>query len=63
MLFMGKVFLRTSSVLRINFFIYCKLFTSSCTAFLYLPVITGDTVTRLSIPIRGRGKAPEEGQR
>ena len=26
-------------------------------------VITGDTVTRLSIPIRGRGKSPEEGQR
>ena len=25
-------------------------------------VITGDTVTRLSIPIRGRGKSPEEGQ-
>ena len=25
--------------------------------------ITGDTVTRLSIPIRGRGKSPEEGQR
>ena len=24
-------------------------------------VITGDTVTRLSIPIRGRGKSPEEG--
>ena len=23
-------------------------------------VITGDTVTRLSIPIRGRGKSPEE---
>ena len=26
-------------------------------------VIIGDTVTRLSIPIRGRGKSPEEGQR
>ena len=26
-------------------------------------VITGDTVTRLSINIRGRGKSPEEGQR
>ena len=26
-------------------------------------VITGDTVTRLSIPIQGRGKSPEEGQR
>ena len=26
-------------------------------------VITGDTVTRLSIPIRGHGKSPEEGQR
>ena len=26
-------------------------------------VITGDTVTRLSIPIRGYGKSPEEGQR
>ena len=26
-------------------------------------VITGDTVTRLSIPIRGRCKSPEEGQR
>ena len=26
-------------------------------------VITGDTVTRLSIPIRGRGTSPEEGQR
>ena len=26
-------------------------------------VITGDTVTRLSIPIRGRSKSPEEGQR
>ena len=27
------------------------------------PSITGDTVTRLSIPIRGRGKSSEEGQR
>ena len=26
-------------------------------------VITGDTVTRLSLSIRGRGKSPEEGQR
>ena len=30
---------------------------------LWKAVITGDTVTRLSIPIRGRGKSPEEGQR
>ena len=26
-------------------------------------IITGDTVTRLSIPVWGRGKSPEEGQR
>ena len=32
------------------------------TAFqLWKAVITGDTVTRLSIPILGRGKSPEEG--
>ena len=30
---------------------------------LWKAVITGDMVTRLSIPIRGRGKSPEEGQR
>ena len=30
---------------------------------LWKAVITGDTVTRLIIPIRGRGKLPEEGQR
>ena len=30
---------------------------------LWKTVITGDTVTKLSIPIRGRGKSPEEGQR
>ena len=30
---------------------------------LWKAVITGDTVTGLSIPIRGRGKSPEEGQR
>ena len=30
---------------------------------LWKAVITGDTVTRLSIPIRGRGKSPEEVQR
>ena len=30
---------------------------------LWKAVITGDTVTRLSIPIPGRGKSPEEGQR
>ena len=30
---------------------------------LWKAVITWDTVTRLSIPIRGRGKPPEEGQR
>ena len=30
---------------------------------LWKAVITGDTVTRLSIPIRCRGKSPEEGQR
>ena len=30
---------------------------------LWKAVITGDTVTRLNIPIRGRGKSPEEGQR
>ena len=30
---------------------------------LWKAVITLDTVTRLSIPIRGRGKSPEEGQR
>ena len=29
---------------------------------LWPAVITGDTVTRLSIPIRVRGKSPEEGQ-
>ena len=30
---------------------------------LWKAVITGDTVTRLSIPIRGRGLSPEDGQR
>ena len=30
---------------------------------LWKAVITGDTVTRLIISIRGRGKSPEEGQR
>ena len=30
---------------------------------LWKAVIIWDTVTRLSIPIRGRGKSPEEGQR
>ena len=30
---------------------------------LWKAVITGDMVTRLSIPIRGCGKSPEEGQR
>ena len=30
---------------------------------LWKAVITGDTVTRLIIPIRGHGKSPEEGQR
>ena len=30
---------------------------------LWKAVITGDTVTRLSIPIRGRRKSPEEGQK
>ena len=30
---------------------------------LWKAVITGDTVTRLSIPIRGRGKSPEDSQR
>ena len=30
---------------------------------LWKAVITGDTVTRLSIPIRGRGKSPEDGQK
>ena len=30
---------------------------------LWKAVITGDSVTRLIIPIRGRGKSPEEGQR
>ena len=30
---------------------------------LWKAVITGDTVTRLSIPIRSHGKSPEEGQR
>ena len=30
---------------------------------LWKAVITGDTVTRLIIPIRDRGKSPEEGQR
>ena len=30
---------------------------------LWKAVITGDTVTRLIIPIRGRCKSPEEGQR
>ena len=30
---------------------------------LWKAVITGDTVTRLSIPIWCRGKSPEEGQR
>ena len=30
---------------------------------LWKAIITGDTVIRLSIPIRGRGKSPEEGQR
>ena len=30
---------------------------------LWNAVITGDTVTKLSIPIRSRGKSPKEGQR
>ena len=30
---------------------------------LWKAVISGDTVTRLSIPMRGCGKSPEEGQR
>ena len=30
---------------------------------LWKAVITGDMVTRLSIPIGGRNKSPEEGQR
>ena len=30
---------------------------------LWKAVITGDTVTRFSIPIRGRGKSPEEDQK
>ena len=30
---------------------------------LWKAAITGDTVTRLSIPIQGRDKSPEEGQR
>ena len=30
---------------------------------LWKAVITEDTATNLSIPIRGRGKSPEEGQR
>ena len=34
-----------------------------CDRQLWKAVITGDTVTRFSIPIRGRGKSPEEGQR
>ena len=55
------------------FFFFCVLFLLSLgcgkispLAFwqqLWKAVITGDTVTRLSIPIRGRGKSPEEGQR
>ena len=44
-----------------------KGFTSSKTwcgrQQLWKAAITGDTVTRLGIPIRGRGKSPEEGQR
>ena len=43
-------------------FIYCGLFFPHLGS-LWKAVITGDTVTRLSIPIRGRGKSPEEGQR
>ena len=31
--------------------------------YLWKAVITGDMVTRLSIPIQGRGKSPEEGQK
>ena len=34
-----------------------------CDRQLWKAVFTGDTVTRLSISIRGRGKSPEEGQR
>ena len=34
-----------------------------CDRQLWKAVITGDTVRRLSIPIRGHGKSPEEGQR
>ena len=37
------------------------LWSSSCD--LPRTANAGDTVTRLSIPIRGRGKSPEEGQR
>ena len=45
--------------LRINFFIYCVLLRSKTWCDrqqLWKAVITGDTVTRLSISIRGRGK-------
>ena len=46
--------------LRINFYL---LRTWCYRQQLWKAVIIGDTVIRLSIPIRGRGKSPEEGQR
>ena len=50
--------------LGIFFFCVVSSFTTWCDRQqLWKAVITGDTVTRLSIPIRGRGKSPEEGQR
>ena len=68
----------TTNNMKINLFILLRTFcphlgsfcvVSSCVVLccdreqLWKAVITGDTVTRLSIPIRGRGKSPEEGQR
>ena len=50
----------TSGLLQV---IYCDLETWCDRQQLWKAVITGDTVTRLIIPIRGRGKSPEEGQR
>ena len=60
-------FLIWELILILIFFIYCGLlccfFFHYVSAKLWKAVITEDTVTRLSIPIRGCGKSPEEGQK
>ena len=54
----------TLIILRIDFYLL-RTFVLILVFFFFLwkAVITGDNVTRLIIPIRGRSKSPEEGQR